>query len=51
MLDICDSIQTNPAANCPPFPVYSSPKRANALDLCGWNFANQTELLDGFLRR
>lgn len=52
LIDISDSTQSIPiSSNCPLYPLYTSHKRANALDLCGWNFFNHNELLDGFLKR
>ena len=40
-----------PSSEAPPFPIYQSPQRQLALQLCGWSFAMAGHSLEDFIKR
>jgi hypothetical protein len=47
---VSDSVQSPPHSFALPFSVYTSQKRSNALELCGWSFFNNKESLEAFMK-
>ncbi len=39
------------SSEIPPFPTYTSPERAKAILLCGWDFVAEGHSLEDYLKR